>query len=204
MREDELFEKYGEAAGKLKETLDPVRYRHSLGVAFTSASLAMRYATDVEKAFLAGLLHDSAKYMTKAEYLEKAAEFGLTVTDAEKSAPGLLHAKLGAVFAERFYGVTDPDVLNAIRYHTTGRAGMSLLEKIVCIADYIEPSRPTLPLIDQIRELAFTDIDRAIYTYSKRQIEFLKETDRVIDPNTEEALRYYEPKTKAGALSKHE
>lgn len=192
MREDEIFEKYGWMAEKLKGLLDPVRYRHSLGVAFTSASLAMRYRENVEKAFLAGLLHDAAKYMSGGEYLEKAAEFGLEVSDSERMAPGLLHAKLGAAFAESEYGVHDPDILAAIASHTTGRAGMSLLEKIVCIADYVEPFRPSLPNIDELRELAFTDLDRAVFLYAKRQIEFLKESGReVIDDRTIETYRYY-------------
>ena len=196
MREDELFEKYGWMAERLKGVLSPVRYRHSLGVAFTSASLAMRYRTDVEKAFLAGLLHDAAKYMPNGEYLEKAAEFGLTVSDSERLSPGLLHPRIGAVLAEKEYGVTDPDVLAAIASHTTGRAGMSLLEEIVCIADYIEPLRPSLPLIDELRELAFTDIDKAVFLYAKRQIEFLKSSGRtVIDERTAETYQYYGKKT---------
>ena len=192
MREDEIFEKYGWMAEKLKGLLKPMRYRHSLGVAYTSAALAMRYASDVEKAFLAGLLHDAAKYMSGEEYLEKAAEFGLTVSDTERLAPGLLHPRLGAVLAEQEYGVHDPDILMAIESHTTGRAGMSLLEKIVCIADYIEPLRPSLPMINELRELAFTDIDRALYLYAKRQIDFLRESGRTaIDERTVETYRYY-------------
>ena len=198
MREDELYEKYGGIAAALKERLTPVRYRHTLGVAYTSAAMAMRYDFDVEKALLAGLLHDAAKYMTKGEYLRKAAEFGLSVSDTERSSPGLLHAKLGAYFAEHEFGVTDSDILAAISSHTTGHAAMSLLEQIVCIADYIEPSRPTLPLIDELREYAFTDLDRACYLYAKRQNEFLTECGKTVDPSSEEMCRYYEEKTASG------
>lgn len=194
MVEDELYIKYGWMAKRLKERLSPKRYRHSLGVAYTSASLAMCHNVDIEKAFLAGLLHDAAKYMTDAEYLEKAAEFSLFVSETEKASPGLLHAKLGAYLAEHEFGVKDPDVLNAIRYHTTGRIEMSLLEQIVCISDFIEPGRPTLPFIEEIRAAAFSDLDRACYYYSKRQIEFLNESGRPVDPSSEETMRHYERK----------
>ena len=198
MTEDELFEKYGGISAALKERLSPVRYRHTLGVAYTSAALAMRYRENVEKAFLAGLLHDAAKYMTKDDYLRKAFEFGLPVSDTERSSPGLLHAKLGAYFAEHEFGVTDPDILAAVRSHTTGHADMSLLEQIVCIADYIEPSRPSLPLIDELREYAFTDLDRACYLYAKRQIEFLKECGKAVDPSSEEMCLFYGNKVLSG------
>lgn len=191
MKEDEIYEKYGWMAERLKERLSPVRYRHSLGVAFTSAALAMRHRVDIEKAFLAGLLHDSAKYLSKEGYLEKTAEFGLEASSVERQAPSLLHPKLGAYFAEHEFGVSDPEILSAIRSHTTGKAGMTRLEQIVYIADFIEPGRPDLPGIESIREAAFEDLDRACYLYAKRLTEYLEESGRVIDPQTEYTMVYY-------------
>ncbi len=194
MREDELFEKYGWMAERLKGRLSPIRYRHSLGVAYMAAALAMRHRVDYEKAFLSGLLHDSAKYMSKKEYLEKTAEFGLTATPVEREAPSLLHPKLGAYFAEHEFGVTDPEILSAIRSHTTGRAGMTALEQIVYIADFIEPGRPDLPGIEAVRDAAFQDLDLACYLYAKRLVEYLAETDRAVDPATAETMLYYREK----------
>ena len=90
--------------------------------------------------------------------------------------------------------VTDPEILSAIRSHTTGRAGMTALEQIVYIADFIEPGRPDLPGIEAVRDAAFQDLDLACYLYAKRLVEYLSETDRAVDPATAETMRYYREK----------
>ena len=115
----------------LKKNMDESRYEHTLGVMYTSAALAMRYECDLDKALLAGLMHDCAKCMPNAKKLKTAEKYGLEITDLEKKNPFMLHAKVGAVLAEKKYDITDEEVLGAIRWHTTGRPDMTLLEKIV-------------------------------------------------------------------------
>ena len=120
----------------LKE--DKMRYRHTLGVADTSACLAMRYGVDMQKAYIAGLLHDCAKCVPDTVKLEECNRYGIEVTEFEKNSLYLLHAKLGAYYAKELYHIEDASICSAIYWHTTGHAGMTKLEEIVYIADYIE------------------------------------------------------------------
>ena len=129
----------------LKKELDENRYHHTLGVMYTSASMAMRYDVDVQKALYAGLLHDCAKCIPSDKKIRLCEKYGLPVSSVEKENPSLLHARLGAYLAHEKYGVKDEEIIYAIESHTTGRPGMSMLEKIVYIADYIEPGRRELP-----------------------------------------------------------
>ena len=126
---------------KLKESLSKSRYEHTLGVANTATCLAMRYEYDLEKAYLAGLLHDCAKATPDKDKLRECRENNIPITRQEELLPHLLHAKLGEFKAKNEYGIDDPEILNAIKFHTTGRVNMSLLEKIIFVADYIEPGR---------------------------------------------------------------
>ena len=114
---------------------------HTIGVAYTSVCLAMRYGEDLHKAELAGLLHDCAKCIPDDIKLDKCKRNNIPITKAQEQSPSLLHAKLGAFIAADHYRIKDQDILNAIENHTTGRPAMSLLEKIVFVADYIEPRR---------------------------------------------------------------
>jgi predicted HD superfamily hydrolase involved in NAD metabolism len=116
----------------------------------------------------------------------------LKISETERGLPHLLlHAKVGAVYAVEKYGITDEDVLNAITYHTTGRPAMSQLEKIVYVADYIEPNRKPIPLLDKVREIAYQDIDEAIILILDRTLEYLNEKCSLIDPLTKETYDYY-------------
>ena len=119
----------------LKKKLDAYRYEHTLGVEFTCQALAMRYGYDLDKADLAGLLHDSAKRFEDPVMLQKCLDRNIPVTAEEERDPSLLHAKLGAWMAEHKYGVDDPEILSAITCHTTGKPGMGLLDKILYVAD---------------------------------------------------------------------
>ena len=123
----------------------------------------------------------------------------ITVSDAEKRQPSLLHAKLGACYARRKYGVNDRDIVEAIRWHTTGKPGMNTLEKIIFIADYIEPNRKMLPGMEQIRKASFEDLDLAMYLILKNTIAYLKETqdEDKIDTNSMQAYEYYKAVIKA-------
>lgn len=176
---------------ELKKTLDKDRYEHTLGVMYTSAAMAMRYNADVEKALLAGLLHDCAKCIPGQKKLKLCKKYHLTVSEAEHDNPGLLHAKLGAFLASAKYHVKDREILNAIASHTTGRPRMSLLEKIVYIADYIEPGRQNLPNMEVVRKLAFEDINECLYRILNDSLTYLKSRDIVIDFMTEETYNYY-------------
>lgn len=176
---------------RLAKTLDAKRYEHTLGVAYTAASLAMRYEENIKKAELAGLLHDCAKCMDNDKKLHICEKHNITVSEAEQRNPFLLHAKVGAYLATKKYHVEDNDILNAILYHTTGRPGMSLLEKIVYIADYIEPAREQAPNLEMIRKLAFHDVDQALIKILEDSLEYLKKSDKEIDPMTQKTYDYY-------------
>lgn len=179
---------------KLMTELDKERYEHTLGVMYTAASMAMSHDEDVEKALLAGILHDCAKCITSESKLKMCDKYHLNVSDIEKENPGLLHAKLGAFLAAKKYNVEDKDIINAIASHTTGRPGMSLLEKIIYIADYIEPGRRELPNMAVVRKLAFEDIDLCLYRILKDSLVYLHSKNMPIDPMTEKTYDYYKRK----------
>ena len=133
------------------------RFIHTLNVSCTAANLAMCYGFDTDIAETAGLLHDCAKCMNLAKMLKICDKAGVELSEYERNSGSLLHSKAGAVLAQSKYGIKDEDILNAIRYHTTGRPGMSLLEKIIFVADYIEPGRdsaPNLPVVRALRHAA--------------------------------------------------
>lgn len=177
---------------KLQHELDEERYQHTLGVMYTSAALAMRHCCDLEQALLAGLLHDCAKCIPNKEKISICQTQGIPVSDVERANPSLLHAKLGAYLAKEQYQVTDRNVLNAISSHTTGRPEMTLLEKIVYIADYMEPGRRNLPNMDDVRFLAFQDIDACLLRILKDSLVYLKTRKMPIDPMTEQTYIYYD------------
>ena len=141
----------------MEKVQDAKRFAHTLGVEFTAAALAMKYQADVTDAQIAGLLHDCAKCLTDEKRVSICEKHQIPMTDIERRNPFLLHAKVGEHLAREKYGITNPDILNAIRFHTTGRENMSLLERIVFVADYIEPGRRQAPNLTEIRQLAFTD-----------------------------------------------
>lgn len=183
--------KIEEMRQKLIHELDDMRYQHTLGVMYTAASMAMRYGEDIEKALIAGLLHDCAKCIPALEKIEMCEKNGIEISETEAKNPGLLHAKLGAFLAEKEYGVEDLDILMSIKSHTTGRPSMSLLEKIIYIADYMEPGRKELSNMADVRKLAFEDIDKCLYRILKDSLVYLQSLNRVIDPMTEETYNYY-------------
>lgn len=154
---------------KVRQSQNDFRYRHTIGVMETAVELAKRYGADVYKAKVAGLLHDCAKEIY----------------------PGLQHAPKGAELAKEEYGITDQEILDAIRWHTTGRPGMTLLDKIIYIADYIEPNRNQAPNLDEIRRLASVSLDECLYIILGASLAYLKTRSDVIDPMTEQTYIYY-------------
>lgn len=177
--------------GKLKRKLSDTRYAHTVSVSHTCACLAMKYEYDVNKAIIAGLLHDCAKYMDSEEMLNKAQKAGLPISDYELNKPDLLHAKLGSYYANKKYNINDEEILSAIECHTTGKPKMNLLEKIVYVADYIEPFRCKMPRLDVIRTLAFEDIDECLKLILSDTLKYLKSSGMMIDKATIDTYNYY-------------
>lgn len=175
----------------IRKAQNAKRYEHTLGVEYTAAALAMRYGANVQDALLAGLLHDCAKCLSDEKLLETCEKQGISVTETERKLPFLLHGKVGGFWAEKKYGVQNRDVINAILYHTMGREDMSLLEKIVFVADYIEPGRNRAPHLEELRELAFRDLDRALLRILEGTLSHLKLSGWEIDPRTVETWNYY-------------
>lgn len=185
---NEELEKYRKY---IKTTLNKKRYIHSLGVSYTAAALAMRYQYDINKAQIAGLLHDCAKNIPHDELIKKCIKADIPVTKTEMDSPELLHSKYGSYLARKDLNIQDDDILNAIYYHTTGRPNMSLLEQIIFISDYIEPNRANLPQLDAIRKLAFIDIEQAISSICIGSIKYLEAKQAKIDSLTIDTFNYY-------------
>lgn len=176
---------------ELKKEMDESRYEHTLGVMYTCASLAMRYGYDLDKAMLAGLMHDCAKCMPNAKKLKMAEKNRLEITDLERKNPFMLHAKLGALLAKKKYDIDDTEILDAIRWHTTGRPEMTLLDKIVYIADYIEPKRDKAPNLPKIRQMAFVDLDQALLKILEDTLGYLGDSPENVDSMTKMTYDYY-------------
>ena len=175
----------------LEQELNYKRFVHTMAVAGTASSLAMCYGMNIQKAELAGLLHDCAKCIDVRKMQKLCEKAGLEITPFEAGSGSLLHSKAGSVLAAEKYGCTDPDILNAIRYHTTGRPGMSLLEKIIFVADYIEPGRYTAKNLPEIRKMAFEDIDEALLKILYDTLVYLNSTGNTVDPMTQKTYDYY-------------
>ena len=175
----------------LKKEMDDSRYEHTLGVMYTCAALAMRYNYDLEKAMLAGLLHDCAKCMPNAKKLKMAEKHHLEISELERKNPFMLHAKLGAFLAKKKYDIEEEEILDAIRWHTTGRPQMTLLDKIVYIADYIEPKRDKAPNLAVIRQMAFTNLDDALLKILTDTLGYLGDSSEHVDSMTKMTYDYY-------------
>lgn len=178
---------------KLKRKLSSTRYQHTLGVSYTAGCLAMKYEQDINKAILAGLLHDCAKYLSPDDMLKIALKKNIDISEIEKIKPDLLHAKLGSYFAIHKYHVKDKEINNAILCHTTGKPNMSILEKILYIADYIEPSRDKtkLPRLNEVRKIAFEDMDLCLKMILSDTLAYLEKSNMKIDEMTKLTYEYY-------------
>lgn len=176
---------------KMEKTLDAKRFEHTLGVAYTASSLAMRYGEDLNKALTAGLLHDCAKCIDNEKKIAICKKHNIPINDVERKNPFLLHAKVGSYLAMKRFNIHDQDVINAILNHNTGRPGMSLLEKIIYVADYIEPGRKQAPNLPKLRKLAFQDLDKTLILILEDTLHYLKKTDMPIDNMTQRTYDYY-------------
>ena len=174
---------------KLKSMLSEKRYKHSLGVCDEAVKLAEKYGADTEKAYTAGILHDCAKGYDSDEQIKLCQKYGVVLDDITLACKPVIHAPLGAKIAKAEYGVNDKDVLDAIMCHTVAKENMSLLDKIIYIADMIEPMRD-FDGVEELRKAAYENIDRAFILGLKQSIVFNAQKNKIIHPNTLSAWNY--------------
>lgn len=174
--------------GKTDAYLKPTRIPHVRGCEETAARLALRWGEDPEDAAEAGILHDITKRLSDDEQLRLAEKYGIVLNAADLAAPKTLHALTGAWFAREHFGVPD-NIFSAIEWHTTGRAGMAALEKIVYLADFIEPTRD-FPGVQDVRMLAFADLNAAMIRALQMSMDEVKRRGASPHPRSAEALRW--------------
>ena len=167
----------------IRTRLSDYRFRHSLCVAEEAKRLAQKYGADPAKAYTAGILHDIMKDTDPAVQMQMMQEYGAVLDDIEKDSPTLWHARSGEVFLRNILGVTDEDVLSAVRYHTTGRAGMTRLEQVVFTADFTSADR-NYPDVEVMRAFADTSLEAAIRYGTEYTIHDLEERGRPVHPDT--------------------
>ncbi len=177
---------------KLKTMIPDRRYEHTLGVEYTACCMAYRYGADPAKTRIAALLHDCAKYIPARQKISECQAAGYQPNEAEMKNPELLHSRLGAIYARDKFGIEDEEILSAITWHTTGKPEMSLLDKIIYIADYIEPNRDRSPILGDVRALAFRDIDQCLVAIMRGMMDYLSGSSSVVDPMTRSAFEYYD------------
>lgn len=167
----------------IKNRLDKERFEHTLRVCKEAEMLAVIYGADAEKCKIASLIHDMAKNLSDRELLKSSINIGIDIDEIQYNFPQLLHGPLAAALAYKEFSIEDDDILNAVRYHTTGRAGMSLVEKIVYLADLIEVGR-SFSGLQELREKAYCNLDEALIVSCNMTIEYVIRRNLVIHPLT--------------------
>jgi len=167
----------------LEKNLKAKRYQHSLGVRDSAVLLAKKYNVDEKKARLAGLIHDCAKNLKDEEILKLVKGQDIEISEAKLKAPQILHGLAGALIAKNTFKILDEEILNAITYHTTGRENMTALDKIIYLADFIEPGRD-FPGVEGLRTLAFKDLEKALVLAFDTTINFVIEKGELLDLDT--------------------
>lgn len=178
--------KAAEIENYLKSKLTPERYAHVLSVRELALDLAKKYEADLQKVNLAALLHDCAKWMRTSEQYKAAAGYEIELDEIERYNPSLLHALIGVEFAVSHFNVDNPEILNAIRIHTTGSGKMTLIDKILYVADFAEPERNHAEA-HTVRELAYQDLNKAVFEVSRYKIEHLLAKGVLVHPHTIDA-----------------
>jgi len=176
---------YNEIIVTLSNELRPARFRHCREVSQTAVRLAERWDANIEKARIAGILHDCARCLHGEELLKTAHYYGMTPNEFELVQPALIHAPLGAIIAQRRFGILDSEILQAIRRHTTGSAGMTLLDKIIYLSDCIEPGR-SFSGARKMRDLALANLDVAVISAYEQSIHYVMANGGVLHPFTVE------------------
>jgi len=167
------------------------RFDHTLGVAYTAANMAFVFDEDIEKAMTAGMLHDCAKCLPHDEQIKICKKYDVKLTDIELKNKKLIHAKAGMCLAKHKYGIDDEYILDAIRYHTTGRPNMTKLDKIIFTADYIEPNRKEIFELPIIRKEALSNLDMAVYHILKNTLAYLENDGADLDDMTRQTFEFY-------------
>lgn len=189
--EESVVMNKSEMIEKLRDYLPERRMVHSMNVAKSAMELCDIYGGDREKAEIAGILHDVAKYVKFSDVESYCHKYGIELDDIEKTNTSLSHSILGMYIAKNEFGIDDEEILNAIRFHTTGRPAMSLLEKIIFIADVVEVGRD-YPGVDVVRELAFGgELEEAIVHSIDGTISVVLSKKAVLHTRTVEARNYY-------------
>lgn len=171
----------------IKNRLSQKRYQHSLGVARCAEQLAIRFGIDGHKAYITGIFHDYAKNLSPRQLLELAGQAGLITHPVEKESPELLHAPVGAYLLKTGLGLDDAEILAAVKAHTLGSANMSSLDKIIYLADMIEPTRSPYPELDKLRQLADQSLDKAMLLGLESTIRYCLARGKLLHPVTVEA-----------------
>ncbi len=174
-----------EAIKKLAGLIDSERLNHSLAVKETALKLQQRYNQIAKsKVKWAALLHDCAKGIGKDNLLQRAKEFGIVIDDIYNQVPELLHAPVGAEIAKRTFGISDDNILQAIRYHTIGSPDMTILDKIIFLADYIEPNRDCKKINQLRNKVGQISLDEAVRIACENTIIYNLKQERIIHPQT--------------------
>ena len=175
----------------LSKDLKESRLIHTLGVMDTASALAKANGADIKKCEKAALLHDCAKYIPIDEMIAICERNFIELNDLEKADEGLLHSKAGACLAYEKYGIKDSEIIEAIKWHTTGKPDMSLIEKIIFISDYIEPNRTHSDKLPMYRMIAMVDINLVCMNILKDTIDYLESINKKIDSKTIETYQFY-------------
>ncbi|HRY12128.1 MAG TPA: bis(5'-nucleosyl)-tetraphosphatase (symmetrical) YqeK [Syntrophomonadaceae bacterium] len=175
----------------VKNRLSQKRYEHSVEVARTAERMAMAAGLDPGKAYVTGILHDYAKNLSDGQLLEVARQAGLITDSIEEESPCLLHASVGAYLLETGLGIRDVEILSAVRAHTLGSMRMNTLDKIIYLADMIEPTRQSYPGLERLRQLVEQDLDTAMLFGLESTIRHCLDRGRLLHPTTVEARNQF-------------
>lgn len=165
------------------EMLNKSRFEHSLRVEREAVKLGEKYGADINKCRIAALVHDCAKEFSDEELIKRARLYGMDIDPIQLASPQLLHGSVGAEYLKNEFEISDNDIYNSVAYHTTGRAGMSILEKIIYIADMTEEKR-NFSGVEEIREASYVSLDKALYIASTGTIKYVLERGLLIHPLT--------------------
>ncbi|QIB69451.1 HD domain-containing protein [Aminipila butyrica] len=172
---------------QIEKNISEKRKKHIFAMRDTALKLASFYGINPQKAETAALFHDLFRELPQGEMNNWVMQLGLDSKYLNNR--NLAHSKIAALLMEKDYGITDPDILQAVSYHTTGRAGMSQLEKIIYLADAIEPGR-NYPGVEELRKAAFTDLDQACLLSLSRTIDYVRSQQSPLDDDTVKARDY--------------
>lgn len=169
---------------EIKKILTTDRFIHSLGVEKEAVKLAKTYGADIEKCRIAAIVHDSQKCLKDEDLIKKALEYNIELDKIQLKFPQLLHGPVGAIYCKRQFNIKDEDIFNAVYYHTTGRENMSLIEKIIYIADIIEENREYFKGLEKLRKKAYKDLDEALIMSADSTIKYVIKKGFLIHPLT--------------------